>query len=149
MNDKILTVGQVAKRCDIKISTIHFYEKKGLISGWRNSGNQRIYSRDILRRISIIKAAQKVGISLEEIKTAFVNLPNNRTPNEKDWQELSNSWKNNLNERINYLIKLRDSLSKCIGCGCLSLEACPLYNKDDRLGKITKGAFAFSGMNSN
>ncbi|WP_338029175.1 redox-sensitive transcriptional activator SoxR [Francisella halioticida] len=89
------------------------------MSSWRNSGNQRRYSRDVLRKISIIKAAQKVGISLEEIKKAFSKLPNKCTPNEEDWQELSNNWKNELNKRIDYLTKLRDNLSRCIGCGCL------------------------------
>ncbi|MED7788912.1 redox-sensitive transcriptional activator SoxR [Francisella sp. 19X1-34] len=146
MNNNILSVGQVANRCDVKISTIHFYERKGLITSWRNSGNQRRYNRDVLRKISIIKAAQKVGISLEEIKKAFAKLPNRHTPNETDWQKLSNNWRNDLDNRIDYLIKLRDNLSKCIGCGCLSLKACPLYNKDDKLGKTVKGAYIFSNI---
>ena len=144
MSIKSLSVGDVSNRCNVKISTIHFYEEKGLISGWRNSGNQRRFSRDVLRRVSIIKAAQKVGISLDSIKESFSRLPNNRTPNANDWQQLSNIWKDELNEKIDYLVKIRDSLSGCIGCGCLSLDRCPLYNKDDKFGKIAKGANIFS-----
>ena len=144
MNIKSLSVGDVSNRCNVKISTIHFYEEKGLISSWRNPGNQRRFSRDVLRRVSVIKAAQKAGISLDSIKESFSSLPNNRTPNANDWQVLSNIWKDELNEKIDYLVKIRDNLSGCIGCGCLSLDRCPLYNKDDEFGKIAKGANIFS-----
>lgn len=128
-----LTVGKVAKRCGVKVSTLHFYEEKGLIRSWRNQGNQRRYKAEVLRRISVIKAAQKMGISLQEIKEAFATLPNNRTPDTKDWEKLASSWRENLTTRIHYLENLRDYLSGCIGCGCLSLNHCPLYNKDDEL----------------
>ncbi len=144
MNIKSLSVGDVSNRCNVKISTIHFYEEKGLISSWRNPGNQRRFSRDVLRRVSVIKAAQKAGISLDSIKESFSSLPNNRTPNANDWQVLSNIWKDELNEKIDYLVKIRDNLSGCIGCRCLSLDRCPLYNKDDEFGKIAKGANIFS-----
>lgn len=135
-----LTVGQVAKRCGVKVSTLHFYESKELIRSWRNEGNQRRYQKDILRRISIIKAAQKMGVSLQEIKQAFASLPNNRTPDQKDWNVLAENWREMLNTRIAYLENLRDNLAGCIGCGCLSMKACPLHNQNDKLAAIGNGA---------
>ena len=139
MPKAILSVGEVSKRSGVKVSTVHFYEKKGLISSVRNAGNQRRFARDVLRRIALIKAAQKVGVSLEEIKNAFSELPQQRTATKADWQNLANNWKESLNERIYYLSSLRDKLSQCIGCGCLSLTNCPLYNKDDKLGDKESG----------
>ena len=137
---KELTVGYVAKRCGVKVSTLHFYEEKGLIYSWRNQGNQRRYHPEVLRRISIIKAAQKLGVSLASIKEAFATLPNNRTPDKKDWQNLSNQWQQDLNARINYLTNLRDLLTGCIGCGCLSMNHCPMYNPEDILADQGSGA---------
>ena len=134
-----LSVGQVAKRCGVKISTLHFYEKKGLIFSLRNAGNQRRYKADVLRRVSVIKAAQKMGISLAAIKQAFANLPDRRTPTMKDWQKLSSAWQADLNGRIAYLERLRDSLTGCIGCGCLSMKNCPIYNEDDHLAAEGSG----------
>lgn len=134
-----LTVGQVAKRCGVKVSTLHFYESKELIRSWRNEGNQRRYKKDILRRISIIKAAQKMGVSLQEIKKAFTSLPNHRTPDKKDWGVLAENWREMLNNRIAYLENLRDNLTGCIGCGCLSMKLCPLYNQNDELAAIGSG----------
>jgi MerR family redox-sensitive transcriptional activator SoxR len=134
-----LSVGFVAKRCGIKVSALHFYEEKGLIRSWRNQGNQRRYKRDVLRRISVIKAAQKIGISLAEIKSAFNELPNARTPNKDDWAALSKYWKGQLEQRIAYMEKIKDSLTGCIGCGCLSMKNCPLYNPDDVLGQDSSG----------
>ncbi|MEM5506781.1 MULTISPECIES: redox-sensitive transcriptional activator SoxR [Shewanella] len=131
--DAELSVGQVAKRCGINISAIHFYEQKGLISGWRNNGNQRRYTRDVIRRISLIKAAQQLGISLDDIKHAFAALPNERTATKEDWAELSNVWNKSLTLRIAQMQKLKDSLEGCIGCGCLSMKNCPLYNPNDIL----------------
>ncbi len=136
----ILSVGEVAKRCNVKISTIHFYEQKGLICSIRNAGNQRRFSRDVLRRISIIKAAQQVGIRLEKIKEAFENLPDHRTPTKQDWARLASLWQNELTQRIQYLERLRDYLTGCIGCGCLSMEVCPLYNPEDKLALSASGA---------
>jgi MerR family redox-sensitive transcriptional activator SoxR len=127
------TVGKVALRCGVRVSTLHFYEQKGLIHSWRNAGNQRRYKADVLRRVSVIKAAQKMGIKLDEIKTAFASLPNERTPNAGDWKKLSSNWQGELNERIAYLERLRDSLTGCIGCGCLSMKNCPIYNERDKL----------------
>ena len=135
-----LRVGQVAKRCNVKVSTLHFYEGLGLIKSLRDQGNQRRYKREVLRRISVIKAAQKMGVSLEEIKAAFANLPENRTPTKEDWQHLSRYWQQGLNQKIAYLEKLRDSLDGCIGCGCLSMKNCPIYNPEDALGYNDTGA---------
>jgi len=135
-----LTVGKVANRCGVKVSTLHFYEEKGLIRSWRNQGNQRRYKKDVLRRVSVIKAAQKVGISLADIKSAFANLPNNRTPNKDDWLALSTTWRDELTAKINYLEKLRSSLNGCIGCGCLTMSNCPIYNEDDKLASEGSGA---------
>lgn len=139
------SVGRVAKRCGVRVSTLHFYEEKGLISSSRNAGNQRRYRADVIRRVSVIKAAQKMGISLASIKAAFANLPNQRTPTQKDWEKLSKSWRRELDERIAYLERLRDSLTGCIGCGCLSMKNCPLYNPDDKLGATASGPVILEG----
>jgi MerR family redox-sensitive transcriptional activator SoxR len=133
------SVGKVAGRCGVKISTLHFYEEKGLISSWRNQGNQRRYQKDVLRRVSVIKAAQKVGISLEDIKMALSALPENRTPDTRDWEVLARHWRKDLDAKIAYLEKLRDSLTGCIGCGCLSMKNCPIHNADDKLAKEGPG----------
>jgi MerR family redox-sensitive transcriptional activator SoxR len=133
-------VGKVAKRCGVKVSTLHFYEQKGLIHSVRNAGNQRRYKADVLRRVSVIKAAQKMGISLAAIKQAFSTLPDQRTLTTKDWQKLSSVWQADLNERIAYLQRLRDSLTGCIGCGCLSMKNCP---RPCRLPARISGYFRF------
>ncbi len=140
MNEsKVFSVGAVAKRCGVSVATLHFYEEKGLIKSRRNAGNQRRYSPDVLRRVSVIKAAQKVGISLGDIKAALNTLPDQRTPTKDDWQTLSENWKRNLDQRIEYMMRLRDSLSSCIGCGCLSLKSCPMYNPEDVLAQQGEG----------
>ncbi|WP_100644116.1 redox-sensitive transcriptional activator SoxR [Alteromonas facilis] len=133
MAGQALSVGAVAKRCGVAVSTLHFYEQKGLISSQRNTGNQRRYKPDVLRRVSVIKAAQTLGITLQEIKQVFAALPNERTPSKQDWADISATWHVMLNQRIKALESLRDSLSSCIGCGCLSLNSCPLYNPNDEL----------------
>lgn len=135
-----LSVGDVAKRSGVAVSTLHFYEEKQLIHSVRNAGNQRRYNRDVLRRISVIKAAQKVGITLNKIQQAMAFLPTNRAPNKSDWQRLSKQWNAELEQKIRELEALRDNLSSCIGCGCLSLKKCPLYNPDDELGVGQSGA---------
>lgn len=140
MDEANLTVGRVAKRCGVKVSTLHFYEEKGLIRSWRNAGNQRRYKRDVIRRISVIKAAQKMGVSLEEIKEAMATLPLNRTPTTEDWEILAKQWQAGLDKRIAYLQSLRDLMSGCIGCGCLSLKNCPIYNEADHLAEEGEGA---------
>lgn len=128
-----LTVGEVAKRSGVAVSAIHFYERKGLIRSWRSNGNQRRYPREVLRYLAVIRAAQRVGMPLDEIRTALRNLPDAHTPTADDWRRLSTLWRVRLDERIAQLLRLRDDLSNCIGCGCLSLESCPLYNPDDKL----------------
>ena len=137
---KELSVGQVAKRCGVAVSAIHFYETKGLIASWRNAGNQRRYTRDVLRRIAVIKAAQHLGISLKSIADALNSLPTNRTPTAADWAKLSRQWKEDLNARILKLEQLRDDLDGCIGCGCLSLKICPLWNPMDEMAANGAGA---------
>lgn len=133
------TVGKVAQRCGVNVSTLHFYEQKGLIYSLRNAGNQRRYRADVLRRVSVIKAAQKMGISLAAIGEAFASLPNRRTPTTEDWEKLSAVWQSELDSRIAYLQRLRDSLTGCIGCGCLSMKNCPIYNEDDKLAAEGSG----------
>lgn len=131
---KELTVGQVSQRSGAPVTTLHFYEKEGLIRSRRTAGNQRRYARDTLRRVSFIRVAQEVGIPLKAIRVALDGLPEGRTPNRADWAELSSRWREDLDQRIRQLVRLRDNLSDCIGCGCLSLDRCVLRNRDDRLG---------------
>jgi MerR family redox-sensitive transcriptional activator SoxR len=128
-----LTVGEVAARSGVAVSTLHFYESAGLIESRRNQGNQRRYPREVLRRIAVIRVAQRTGIPLAEIREAMAALPNRRTPTSADWKKLSARWRADLNDRIDRLVRLRDQLDGCIGCGCLSLEACPLRNPWDKL----------------
>jgi MerR family transcriptional regulator, redox-sensitive transcriptional activator SoxR len=134
-----LTVGQVADRSGVAVSALHFYEAEGLISSRRTTGNQRRYPREILRRVAFIRASQGVGIPLRRIKAALDLLPENRTPNRKDWEHLSTAWRNELNDHITQLEHLRDRLSGCIGCGCLSLQGCKLINPNDVLGRQGPG----------
>ncbi len=141
------SVGQVAQRCGVNISTLHFYENKGLIHSIRNAGNQRRYFKDVFRRVSVIKAAQKVGISLEKIKQAMDKLPESRTPTAKDWEKLASVWQEDLNQRIDYLMRLRDSLTGCIGCGCLSMKSCPIYNENDQLAEFGPGPVLLENFN--
>lgn len=129
----VLSVGEVAARSGVAVSTLHFYEQQGLIHSWRNSGNQRRYAREVLRRVSVIQVAQRTGIPLAEIREALATLPENQTPTAEDWKRLSTRWRADLDERIVRLQRLRDQLDGCIGCGCLSLETCPLRNPWDRL----------------
>src|SRR5680860_68265 len=130
---EMLTVGQLSTRSGVAISALHFYERKGLIASERTPGNQRRYRRDTLRRVALIRIAQRVGIPLAEIATALNELPDARTPTRRDWERLSSRWKNDLDDRIRYLEQLRDRFSGCIGCGCLSIDVCSLSNPDDVL----------------
>ena len=136
---KDLTVGQLAARSGLAVSAVHFYEAKGLISSWRSSGNQRRYPREMLRRVALIKVAQRVGVPLASIHEVLSGLPAGKTPTKNDWKVLSSAWKSALDARIDTLIRLRDSLSDCIGCGCLSLKACPLRNPMDELAQQGPG----------
>jgi len=129
-----LTPGQVAERTGITVSALHFYEREGLVSSTRTAGNQRRYRRDVLRRIGFIRVSQSVGIPLARIREALESLPDDRVPTKADWTRLSRHWRRDLDARIDQLQRLRDDLDGCIGCGCLSLKACRLYNPDDTLG---------------
>lgn len=137
---KELTIGELAERSGVAASTLRFYEKEGLIHSRRTSGNQRRYSRDMLRRVSFIKVSQGVGISLAEIRRALSVLPEARTPTRADWARLSRCWERELSARITVLMRLRDNLTGCIGCGCLSLELCPLVNPGDAMAAQGPGA---------
>ena len=129
-----LSVGEVAKRSGVAVSTLHFYETKGLIFSLRTEGNQRRYPRGILRRVAVIKVAQRTGIPLASIQAALSRLPDGRAPTAKDWAALSGAWQAELDARIRRLTQLRDQMDDCIGCGCLSLKTCPLRNPRDALG---------------
>lgn len=135
-----LGVGEVAQRSGVAVSTLHFYESRGLIHSHRTTGNQRRYSRDMLRRIAIIRAAQRVGMPLASIREALASLPQARTPTRRDWARLSRAWREDLDARIQQLIRMRDTLDDCIGCGCLSLDRCRLANPGDVLGDHGPGA---------
>lgn len=129
-----LSVGELARRSGVSVSALHFYEREGLITSRRTSGNQRRYPRDTLRRVGLIRMAQRVGIPLKEVADALAVLPGGRTPGADDWQRLSESWRDALDERIHHLQQLRDRFTDCIGCGCLSIDRCAIINADDRLG---------------
>lgn len=135
-----LSVGQMAQRSGVAVSTLHFYEAKGLIHSQRTTGNQRRYGRDMLRRIAIIRVAQRVGMPLATILEAFSTLPDGRTPTRKDWERLSATWRQELDERIQKLSQMRDTLDDCIGCGCLSIDRCRLANPGDVLAEDGQGA---------
>jgi MerR family redox-sensitive transcriptional activator SoxR len=134
-----LTVGQLAARAGVAVSAVHFYEAKGLIRSRRTSGNQRRYTRDTLRRLAVIRVAQRVGIPLRTVAEALATLPEGRTPTRDDWVRLSEGWRTELDVRIEQLTRLRDRLTDCIGCGCLSIDRCALRNRDDRLGEAGTG----------
>jgi MerR family redox-sensitive transcriptional activator SoxR len=134
-----LTVGEVAGRSGVAVSTLHFYETKGLIESYRTGGNQRRYERHVLRRVAVIKVAQELGLSLAAIAEALAILPQDRSPSRDDWARLSAGWRDDLDRRIAQLKKLRDGLTDCIGCGCLSIDTCPLRNAEDRLGREGPG----------
>ncbi|GHB63831.1 redox-sensitive transcriptional activator SoxR [Streptomyces cirratus] len=135
-----LTVGQLSARSGAAVSALHFYEAKGLISSRRTSGNQRRFARDALRRVAFVRAAQRVGIPLASIREALARLPEERTPTREDWAALSEAWRTELDERIKQLTRLRENLSDCIGCGCLSLKTCALSNPDDVFGERLTGS---------
>lgn len=133
------SVGEIARRSGVAVSALHFYESRGLIHSHRTAGNQRRYSSDVLRRVAVIRVGQEVGISLAVIAAALESLPDGRTPTRQDWAILSQGWAADLDRRILQLQKLRDGLSGCIGCGCMSIDRCPMYNPDDRLGAEGSG----------
>ena len=127
----MLTIGETAERANVATSALRFYEKEGLISSVRTDGGQRRYHREVLRRIAFVRAAQRVGLTLEEVKQALRALPESRTPTTNDWRRLSRTWRPLLDRRIAELERVRDRLDTCIGCGCLSLGVCRLLNPND------------------
>ena len=140
MTESYLSVGEVAKRSGLPISTLHFYERQGLIASKRNSANHRVYRREVLRRVTVIKVAQRAGVPLSEIAEALSGLPTYSVPDTEDWARISEVWHDDLTRRINALTALRDKMAMCIGCGCLSVKRCPLVNQDDHLAKEGPGA---------
>ena len=137
--DREMTVGELAARSGVAVSALHFYEKKGLVRSLRTAGNQRRYARDALRRVAVIKVAQRAGVPLAAIREALDTLPQGRTPTVADWRRLAQRWRGELDARIRQLARLRDQLDGCIGCGCLSLKVCPLRNPGDCLGEQGTG----------
>jgi MerR family redox-sensitive transcriptional activator SoxR len=136
---ELLTIGDFAARSGVAPSALRYYERERLIRSTRTGGNQRRYQRTELRRVAFIKVAQQVGVSLDEIREALAGLPENRTPTKADWTRLSARWRKRLDERIQLMERLRDQLTGCIGCGCLSLKRCTLINPEDRLAAIGPG----------
>ena len=134
-----LTIGDFAVRSGVAPSALRYYEKEGLIRSTRTTGNQRRYHRSELRRVAFIRIAQQVGVSLDEIREALASLPENRTPTKADWSRLSARWRRRLDERIALMERLRDQLTGCIGCGCLSMQRCMLINPRDRLAEHGSG----------
>lgn len=139
MEPELLSIGVVAERTGVAHSALRFYEAEGLIHSTRSDGGQRRYRREIVRRVSFIRVAQQVGLTLDEIRDALGSLPDNRTPTQKDWERLSMSWRPRIDEQIAMLERLRDRLHGCIGCGCLSLKVCRLLNPDDEAAQRGPG----------
>jgi MerR family redox-sensitive transcriptional activator SoxR len=135
----LLSIGEVADRAGVATSALRFYEREGLIAATRSEGGQRRYERDVLRRIAFVRAAQRVGLTLDEIRDTLHSLPEKRTPTAADWERLSRSWRPTLDARIAELQRLRDSLDSCIGCGCLSLRVCQLSNPNDVAAELGPG----------
>nr|WP_295075397.1 redox-sensitive transcriptional activator SoxR [uncultured Roseateles sp.] len=138
--DPSLPIGELAKRSGMAASALRFYEQQGLLGSLRNAAGRRHYRRSDLRRVAFIRAAQTVGLSLEQIKAALGSLPDSRTPTPADWERLSRAWRPLLDQKIQAMTQLRDQLSACIGCGCLSLKKCALYNPKDGAAKHGSGA---------
>jgi MerR family redox-sensitive transcriptional activator SoxR len=135
-----LTIGEVALRSGVSPSALRFYEGKGLIASHRTAGNQRRYERAVLRRLALIQAGRAAGVPLERIRAALARLPADRTPTRRDWERLSRGWREDIERRITTLEALRDRLTTCIGCGCLSIDACGLLNPDDEAAQLGAGA---------
>ncbi|HEX8527716.1 redox-sensitive transcriptional activator SoxR [Allosphingosinicella sp.] len=136
---QMLAIGQLADRTGLSVSAIRFYEARGLVTALRNRGGQRRFLRSEIRRLSFILIAQQLGFTLGQIREQLAALPQGRAPTQQDWARISRSFRNSLDERIDGLVRLRDRLDGCIGCGCLSLRKCALYNPDDRLGRLGPG----------
>ena len=135
-----LTIGELAARSGVATSALRFYEAQGLISSSRTEGNQRRYERVALRRVALVRAGRAAGIPLERIRAALDTLPASRTPTRRDWERLSQTWRNDLETQIAGLVAIRDRLTTCIGCGCLSIDACSLLNPGDEAADLGPGA---------
>ena len=140
-----ITIGEAAARIGVATSALRFYERVGLITASRTTGGQRRYGRDVLRRVAFIRGAQSVGMKLSEIRDAVGHLPADHAPSPDDWQQLSDAWRPELDAKIATLIGLRDKLSKCIGCGCQSLDSCAIFNPDDIAAGSGPGAHFLTG----
>jgi len=136
----LLSIGDVSTRTGVAPSALRFYEAEGFLASTRSDGGQRRFPREVLRRVAFIRVAQTIGLTLDEIRDALATLPQGRTPTKADWARLSRSWRPRLDAQIALLERLRDDLTSCIGCGCLSLQACALYNPDDRAAALGQGA---------
>jgi MerR family redox-sensitive transcriptional activator SoxR len=139
MDDEWLSIGDVAGRSGVATSALRFYEAEGLIASERTEGGQRRFHRDVLRRVAFVRVAQRVGLSLDEVRDALATLPAGRTPTKADWSRLSKAWRPRLDEQIAVLERLRDDLTSCIGCGCLTFRACALYNPHDAAAGLGPG----------
>jgi MerR family transcriptional regulator, redox-sensitive transcriptional activator SoxR len=135
-----LAIGVLSKRTGVAPSALRYYESQGLIRSQRSDGGQRRYARETIRRVSFVRVAQQVGLTLDEIRDALASLPDERTPTEEDWARLSASWRPRVDAQISVLERLRDKLDSCIGCGCLSLRSCQLMNPGDEVGERGPGA---------
>ncbi|MGR3272299.1 redox-sensitive transcriptional activator SoxR [Thalassococcus profundi] len=134
-----LSVGEMARRAGVAVSTLHYYEAEGLIQSWRTEANHRRYDRRELRRVSVIRVAQSLGIPLAQVRELLDRLPKGAAVGKRDWADVSALWREEIDHRIALLTKLRDQLDHCMGCGCLSLESCPLYNRNDSLSRQGPG----------
>lgn len=148
MADQLLTIGEVAERSGVTTSALRFYEHEGLLAPARTEGGQRRFPRDALRRVAFILVAQRVGLSLQEIRATLSTLPDGRSPTKADWARLSAAWRHRLDEQIALLTRMRDDLTSCVGCGCLSLKACKLYNPDDGAAVLGAGPRFLLGESS-
>ena len=145
MKSSDLTVGEMAERAGVPVSTIHYYEAEGLIESWRTPANHRRYDRRELRRVAIARVALTVGVSLKEVRGVLDRVPRDKAVGKEDWARAAKPWADMLDEKITLLQRLRDQMGFCIGCGCLSLESCPLYNPDDVLGRNGAGPRRWTG----
>ncbi len=143
--DPFISIGEFAKRAGVKASALRFYEDEGLIRSVRSESGRRHFARSDLRRVAFIQAAQSVGLTLKDVKRTLSSLPDGRTPTKADWQKMSKTWVPLIDDEIAKLVRLREALSSCIGCGCLSLQVCALYNPDDAASRLGRGARYLKG----
>jgi MerR family redox-sensitive transcriptional activator SoxR len=137
---ELLTIGEAAARLGVKTSVLRFYEDAGLISSARSPAGQRRYARDVLRRVSFIRAAQQVGLHLREIREHLDTLPRDHAPTKEDWEAFAEAWRPRLDDQIRTLVGIRDRLTSCIGCGCQTLDSCQIFNPDDKAAREGPGA---------